>query len=333
MPPVSELVVISTGGTIAMTPPRADAGVVPSLTGQDLVGNLPPLPDPSLKISVENLYNLPGPHLSFEQLWTLAERIRVLTEEDPGRAFVITMGTDILEEAVYFLDLTVGDLAPVVMTGAMRSSNQLGYEGYANVYQSLITASSPLADRTGAVLVMNEEIHAARDVQKSYTTNPATFISPGWGPLGLIVEGEAWIKRLKTARETIRPVSSFPRVELLKCTAAMDGFLLDCALDRGLDGLVVETLGVGHVSTGMADAMTRAVTAGIPVVVTSRCPIGTTLTKTYGFKGSESDLVARGTIMARGLTGPKSRIKLTLALGAGDGVEQVRARFDREKEL
>ncbi len=330
MKPIEEIIILATGGTIAMGEQRPGSGAVPTLTGSDLLSKLPPLPNPSINVSVDNFCNVPSSHLSLDELWVIADRVRFLAKEEKNRAFVITMGTDILEEAGYFIDLIAGHLAPIVMTGAMRSANQLGYEGHANLYHSMITAAAPDAAKLGTVFVLNEEIHAAREVQKSHATNMATFISPGWGPLGWIVEDRAWIRRLPSRHETIAAKPPFPRVELIRFVAGMDSFLLDHAIERQVAGLVVEATGVGHVSPAIADAMEQAVNKSIPVIVTSRCFTGSILTGTYSFVGSESDLARRGMIMSKGLTGLKARIKLLCALAAGEDPDAIRKRFEND---
>lgn len=329
MTSVEEIIVLATGGTIAMGPKRPGSGAVPTLSGIDLLGKLPPLPDPGIRVSVEDYCNVPSAHLSLRELWNIADRVRLLSE-GKNRGFVITMGTDILEEAAYFIDLVAGHLAPTVLTGAMRSVSQLGYEGHANLYHSLVTAAAPEAAEVGTVVVVNEEIHAAREVQKTHSTNMASFTSPGWGPLGWIVENRAWIRRFPNHQETIPARPPFPRVELIRFAAGMDGFLVDQAVDGGVTGLVIEATGAGHVSPPFADAMERAVLRNIPVVVTSRCTTGSVLTRTYAFPGSESDLARRGMIMGRGLSGLKARVKLICSLAGGEGGEMVRKRFENE---
>lgn len=329
MTSVEEIIVLATGGTIAMGEKHAGSGAVPALSGIELLNQLPPLPDPGIRVSVENYCNVPSAHLSLGELWNIADRVRFLSEAK-HRAFVITMGTDILEEAAYFISLVAGHRAPTVLTGAMRSAGQLGYEGPANLYHSLIAASAPEVSHLGPVVVFNEEIHAAREVQKTHSTNMASFTSPGWGPLGWIVENRAWVRRIPSRNEAIPARPPFPRVELIRFAAGMDGFLVNQAVEGGVAGIVIEATGAGHVSPPFADAMERAVRRNIPVVVTSRCTTGSVLTQTYAFPGSESDLVRRGMMMSRGLSGLKARIKLICALAAGEGEEMIRRRFEDE---
>ena len=327
---VEEVVVIATGGTISMKEPAQGAGATPSLAGKELVSHLQSLEENRLKISIKEYAALPSAYFSLENLWELAEIIRQMHDEDQRRAFVITMGTDILEEFIYFIDLLKPDGAAVVVTGAMRSASQLGYEGEANLHHAILCAASPRVARAGALLVMNEEIHGAREVQKTHATNPATFASPGWGPLGWMVEGKAMFRRLPVNRKRIPGRPPFPNIQLVRCTAGMDSSFIDYCLAAEVDGLVVEAFGVGHVSPEVARAISRTIEGGVAVVVTTRCQTGSVLEHTYGFEGSESDLLRRGVIMARAITGPKARIKLILALSVDGSKEELTELFNAD---
>ena len=327
---VEEVVVIATGGTISMKESSHGAGATPSLAGKELVSHLQRLEENRFNISIKEYATLPSAYFSVENLWELAEIVRQMHDEDQRRAFVITMGTDILEEFVYFIDLIKPDGAAVVVTGAMRSASQIGYEGEANLHHAILCAASPGVARAGALLVMNEEIHGAREVQKTHATNPATFASPGWGPLGWLVEGKAMFRRLPVNRSRISGRPPFPNIQLVRCTAGMDSSFIDYCLSSGVDGLVVEAFGVGHVSPEVARAISRVIEAGITVVVTTRCHTGSALEQTYGFEGSESDLLRRGVTMARGITGPKARIKLILALSSDCGSEELAELFNED---
>lgn len=325
---VEEVVVIATGGTISMKEPTKGAGATPSLAGKELVSNLQSLEENRIKISIKEYAALPSAFFAMENLWELAEIIRQMHDKDQRRAFVVTMGTDILEEFVYFLDLLKPDGAAVVVTGAMRSASQIGYEGEANLHHAILCAASPGVAGAGALLVMNEEIHGAREVQKTHATNPATFASPGWGPLGWMVEGKAMFRRLPVNRRRIAGRPPFPNIQLVRCTAGMDTSFIDYCLSADVDGLVVEAFGVGHVSPEVARSISRVIEAGVAVVVTTRCHTGSALEQTYGFEGSESDLLHRGVTMAKGITGPKARIKLILALSADGGREELTDLFN-----
>jgi len=330
MSSIEEVVIIATGGTISMKETSKGAGATPSLGGKELVSNLQALEKGTIKISIKEYATLPSAFFSLDDLWELAEIIRQMYQEDQRRAFVVTMGTDILEEFVYFVDLLKPGNVAVIVTGAMRSASQYGYEGEVNLHQAILCAASPGVARAGALVVMNEEIHGAREVQKTHATNPATFASPGWGPLGWIVEGKAWFRRLPINRRRMSARPPFPKVQLVRCTAGMDASFIDYCVSGDVNGLVVEAFGVGHVSPEVARAISRVIEAGVDVVVTTRCHTGSALEHTYGFEGSESDLLRRGVIIARGITGPKARIKLLLALSTSVGKEELADLFNAD---
>ena len=115
---------------------------------------------------------------------------------------VITHGTDTLEETAYFLDTMNVPEIPIVITGAMRSSNELGSDGFYNYLSALRVASDDKASDKGILVVMNDEIHAAKYVTKTHTTNVATFHTPTHGPLGIIMKHD--ILWFKTAESRVR---------------------------------------------------------------------------------------------------------------------------------
>ncbi|CAG0954238.1 partial L-asparaginase, partial [Gammaproteobacteria bacterium] len=175
---MKRIIILTTGGTIAM---RADAhagGAIPLLTSADFADALPhDLAD----IRVEAFSNLPSAHFTLDQVWNLSRRVAALVADDTVDGVVVTHGTDTLEESAYLCDLTIDTQKPIVFTGAMRTASQIGYEGFANLAAAIQVAASNDARGLGALVVFNDEIHAARDVTKTHTTALATFKSPEWG--------------------------------------------------------------------------------------------------------------------------------------------------------
>jgi L-asparaginase len=237
----------------------------------------------------------------------------------------------------FALDLLWESEVPVVVTGAMRNASLIGADGGANLLASAVTAATPSARGLGVVVVLNDEIHAARLARKVHTTSPATFASPGFGPLGYVHEGEARIVLRPADRSSVpvpsAPVADWP-VALLKVGLGDDGRLLEPILAAGFRGVVIEAFGGGHLPPAIAEsAALREIVDQLPVVLASRTGSGEVLTKTYsGWVGSEADLLARGLVSAGGLDGPKARILLSLLLSGAadlDGVAQAFARHGR----
>ncbi len=323
---MSHVAVISMGGTIAMAP-SASGGIVPALGADDLVASVPGLAELGVKITTESLRSLPSPSLGFADLVALSARVR---EEIAGGAtgVVITHGTDTIEETAFFLDLTVPGDAPVVVTGAMRHPHSAGPDGPANLYAAIRVALSPAARGLGALVVMSDEIHGARFVRKNHTSSTGAFVSPGFGPLGLVVEGDP---RIRGAARTGLTLPANPRVTDVRVgliTVAMgdDGELLRRSGDL-FDGVVIAGLGAGHVPATMVPVVAEQA-ARVPVVLSTRTGAGSVLRQTYGYPGSERDLLDRGLIQSGFLDPAKSRVLLTLLLADHAQRSQITQAFD-----
>ncbi|GAA3348803.1 asparaginase [Amorphoplanes nipponensis] len=328
--PAPRVLVIALGGTIAMT--AADSGgVTPSLTARQLVDAVPGLGETGIDIDVLTFRSKPGASLTIDDLTALTTRLGDYW--DAGiTGVVITQGTDTIEESAYALDLLHAGPQPLVVTGAMRNPTLAGADGPANLLAAIQVAASSAARGLGCVVVLADEIHAARRVRKTHSTSIATFASPNGGPLGYLVEGHVTIANHISGRLVV-PAGhqSAPLVRLYTATLGDDGAPL-AALAAGADGLVVAGFGVGHVPESWVPALTEAASR-IPVVLTSRTGSGPVLAGTYGFPGSERDLISRGLIPAGFLDPYKARILLHLALAAGADRDQVSAAFAATAEL
>jgi L-asparaginase len=305
------VVVWGLGGTIAMA--GTEAGGVPDLSPQQLLAAVPGLAGTGIAVQATDLRRLPGAWLRFEDLYELAAAIEGLPDAD---GVVVTQGTDTIEESAYLLDLLHRRPAPVVVTGAMRNPRLAGPDGPANLLAAVQVAASDQARDQGALVVFNDEIHAARRVRKTHATNVATFQSPNGGPLGYVVEGEPWfVNRLP--HRTAVPVGApdpLPRVGLVTIALGDDGAVFDVLADR-VDGLVVAAFGAGHVPEWLV-ARLAELAARLPVVLGSRTGAGPVLRAIYDFAGSERDLQDRGLIGAGLLDPPKARILLHALLAA-----------------
>lgn len=322
-----EVVVLSLGGTISSTE-TGGGGVAPSLTGEALVEDVPEIAEIA-EVSAESFRQVPGSELNFDDLVELSEEIEGRIGEG-ATGVVITQGTDTIEETAFVLDLLVEGDAPVVVTGAMRHPNLPGAEGPANLLASVRVAASDAVRGVGTVVVLNDEIHAARFVQKTHASNPATFRSSLSGPIGYLSEGNVRISTRPVGRRHVdlaAPSRDRP-VALYTVALGDDGRLLSAIGPAGYEGLVVEALGGGHVPSVMAEPLQSLVEA-MPVVLASRTGGGEALKNTYGFTGSETDLLARGLIGAGMFDGPKARVLLSLLLRSGASGEEVAEAFER----
>ena len=320
--------VFSLGGTISSTD-TGGSGVEPTLTGEALVGDVPEIAEVA-EVSAESFRQVASGELTVDDLVELSRAIERSVSAD---GVVVTQGTDTSEETAFALDLLVGGDSPVVVTGAMRNPTLPGADGPANLLSSVRVAASEVARGLGALVVLNDEIHAARFVRKTHTQNPATFASPLTGPIGYLSEGAVRIAARPTRRNHVAlPEGSRDRpVALLTSHLGDDGRLVGEVSRLGYEGLVVEALGGGHVPSAAVEPL--ATLAGeMPVVLASRTGSGEVLRQTYGFPGSETDLLGPSLINAGTLDGPKARLLLSLLLRSGASREDVSGAFDRWPE-
>ena len=317
--------VLALGGTIAMTG-DAHSGVVPNLTGEMLVAAVPALAGIA-RVESRSFRQLPGAHLRFDDLEALAAAIEALATAG-HRGIVVTQGTDTIEETAFALDRLLAIETPVVVTGAMRNPTVPGADGPANLLAAVQVATSDEARGQGCLVVMNDEIHAARFVRKTHTSSPAAFTSPQAGAIGWVVEGRVRIAtRVSSAPAVQRAaVARDARVALLTVGLGDDGALVDAACQAGFSGMVVEATGGGHVAPDLAAALERAGDR-MPVLLASRTGTGETLARTYGFTGGEIDLQRRGLVRAGWLDGLKARVLLTLLLRHGCARDRIESAF------
>ncbi|HVK23445.1 MAG TPA: asparaginase [Actinokineospora sp.] len=323
---MSKVAVIAMGGTIAMTP-GSGAGVVPALGADDLIAAVPGLAELDVELTAQTLRSLPSPSIGFADLVALSHAVRAEIEAG-ATGVVVTHGTDTIEETALFLDLTVDSPAPIVVTGAMRAPASAGADGPANLYAAIRVALAPTARGLGCLVVMSDEVHGARFVRKSHTSSTGAFVSPGFGPLGLIVEGEPRLRGTPRVALTLPAGDGIAglRVGLITIALGDDGELLRRSGDA-FDGIVIAGLGAGHVPAGMVPLVAEFA-ARVPVVLASRTGSGSVLRQTYGYPGSEVDLLDRGLIHAGFLDPAKARILLQLLLADGADRDRIAATFD-----
>jgi L-asparaginase len=302
------VVVVSTGGTIAMRPEPGTGKLVPATTPDELLESLDWPDAPSLELDA--FLNVP----SFDVHGALALSLarRVLEHRAP---VVVTHGTDTMEETVYLIDRLLGGGAPpVVLTGAQRAADEPDRDGPRNLRDAIRVAASASAPGRGAMIVFAGEIHAAREVRKVHTSAVRAFGSPGYGPIGH-VDGERVLFSRRPERRPPLPVpDELAPVDLIRLHAGSDARFLRAAVDSGARAIVLEGTGRGNANEQVLDGVREAVAAGVAVVVCSRCA-AERVEPVYG-RGGGRDLAEAGAVFAGDLAGPKARVLLQLAGGA-----------------
>lgn len=308
---MKKILVLHTGGTISMS--KENNGYVslnntnPLLQHEQLFQN-------KVTLCVESIFNLPSPHITLHHMLQLKQRIEQ-AQIDKFDGVIITHGTDTLEETAYFLDITVKKTMPIVLTGAMRSSNEIGTDGLYNFISAIWTACSEDSKGKGVLVVMNDEIHAARYVTKTHTTNVATFRTPTFGPIGMIAKEQTFFATTIIEQEICDIKTIHGNVHLVKAYAGMDSHFLQLFDTQQTDGLVIEALGAGNLPPATLPTIQSMLNKHIPIVLVSRCANGIA-EDIYDYEGGGVNLKKMGIIFSRGTNGPKARIRLLVALNA-----------------
>ncbi|OEH93480.1 asparaginase [Bacillus solimangrovi] len=308
---MKNILILHTGGTISMEEDNTTGAV--KVSGKHPLDNTLPSVSSLANITNEELFKLPSPHMTPANMLMLAKHIEKKVTQEQVEGVVITHGTDTLEETAYLLDLCLKVDIPVVVTGAMRSSNEIGSDGPYNLISSVKVAACDTAKNKGVLVVLNDEIHTAKNVTKTHTSNVATFQSPQYGPIGLVTKRGINFHHMPINRDRY-PVSHLSKnVILLKAYAGMDATTLNMLSSLAVDGVVIEALGQGNMPPATLPAIENLLKNNVPVVLVSRCFNGI-VQDIYGYEGGGRPLKKMGVIFSNGLNGQKARLKLMVTL-------------------
>lgn len=256
---------------------------------------------------------LPSTRVFFPEWRALVERIETLAVEQPDLAgIVVTHGTATLEETAYFLNLTLHVELPVVLVGSQRPASALSTDAGMNLVNAVRTAAAPQSRGLGVLVLLNDEIHAAREVTKTSTYRLQTFRSPDFGVLGH-ADGDAIAyyrqpirRRAPDTEFAIRALDALPRVDIAYAYTGSDGTAVRAFLAAGAQGIVSAGFAPGFAGFGDVEPLREAVKQGIIVVQSTRAGSGRTFQSTrlntYGF------------LIADNLNPQKARVLLSLAL-------------------
>ena len=305
---------VATGGTIS----NRDGG---RLTAEELVKSIPALPRYATA-EFEQFANTASSSMTLTQWLDLARRLNALLRDDRDLAgVVVTSGTDTLEELAYFLNLTVRDERPVVVVGSMRNPSTLGYEGAANLLEGFRVAADPASRARGVLVVLNDEINAAREVTKTDALRLHTFQTRGYGILGVVDSDRvAYFRRVERKHTAasefdVASVTELPRVDVLLVYQGASGDLIRAAVDAGAQGIVLATAGAGATSGTQDEGLQYAASKNIPVVLTTRAGSG----RISGDGGSQ--------IAGEDLAPIKARVLLMLGLTRTKDPAELRRMF------
>ncbi|EOB9233363.1 asparaginase [Staphylococcus aureus] len=321
---MKHLLVIHTGGTISMSQDQSNKVVTndinPISMHQDVINQY-------AQIDELNPFNVPSPHMTIQHVRQLKDIILEAVSNKYYDGFVITHGTDTLEETAFLLDLILGIEQPVVITGAMRSSNEIGSDGLYNYISAIRVASDEKARHKGVMVVFNDEIHTARNVTKTHTSNTNTFQSPNHGPLGVLTKDRVQFHHMPYRQQALENVNDKLNVPLVKAYMGMPGDIFSFYSREGIDGMVIEALGQGNIPPSALDGIQQLVSLNIPIVLVSRSFNGI-VSPTYAYDGGGYQLAQQGFIFSNGLNGPKARLKLLVALSNNLDKAEIKSYFE-----
>jgi L-asparaginase len=297
---------IATGGTIASLADAETGAVRPAVSAEDLVATVPGLGP----VEVEEVAHVNGWNVTPETMLEVARRAS-------GGGVVVTHGTDTIEETAFFCDLTVE--SDVVFAGAMRNGSEISADGPRNLLCAAHVAAEPRG--LGTVLVLNDEVHAARWARKQDSSRVHALVSPGHGPVGIAVPGSVRIA-LPPPRRLLLPLpDSLPPVPVIQTYTGIEEHLIETVLDAtGAAALVLEGTGLGNVPGSAERGIAAAIERGLPVVTATRVPTGG-VHAVYGGPGGVVTLRELGVRGAGTLSAAKARLLLMLLLAA-DAVDR-----------
>ncbi|NUT85144.1 asparaginase [Pseudomonas corrugata] len=319
---------IATGGTIAMQVDPSTLAPVPALSGSDLIEAVPEIAKIA-RLQVNNLSNVPSVEMGPLRWMQLHHQIEAALAREDISGVLISHGTDTLEETAWFLDLTLTSRKPVVLIGAQRNASEPDFDGPRNLRSGARVCVDPDSFGKGVMVVLNDQINAAREVSKTHTSDVESFNSGDAGLLGR-VDGDTVTFSRSTCRRQHLPLEhdSLARVDIVPMYAGADGTSLKAAVQAGAKGVVIQALGAGNVNGDMYAAISDAIESGITVVVATRVPRGR-VSPLYGFTGGGMTLKAAGVIFANDLSPQKARILLMLAIQVPRSATELQDIFDR----
>jgi len=320
------VVIVTTGGTVAMKLDEKTGALVPAVSGKDLIEAVPALGKIATIESTEFI-NIDSSQMT-PQIWRdLSEKVDSILARDDVTGVVVTHGTDTMEDGVFFLQSTLKSDKTVAFVGAQRSASDLSADGPANIYDAVKTVVSPTSKGWGAVLVMDQYVNEARYVQKSHTTNPHTFMSGQHGYLGYVVNNKVMKFHDVGNHTKVDLPKTLVKVPLFYTFPGDDGSAIKHAVDDGAKGIAVAGLGAGNVSKEVFESIKYALSKDVPVVIGTRVYEGGVYPM-YGSEGGGSTLMKAGAFLSKDLALNKARLLLLLGVSSGLKGEELSKLFD-----
>jgi len=305
---------ITTGGTIASKETKDGMLASGALSGGELA-SLCQLPK-EIDVKIVDLLQIPSMFMDFTTMVQLKQAIEEELKDPAVTGIVVTHGTDSLEETAYFLDITLEDDRPIIVTGSQRSLQHVSTDVPSNLRNSILAAANRSLQNIGVAVVFNERIYSAKYVKKVHASNLQGFATFGYGYLGIIDNDTVSLYQKPVHQEHFEIKEAIPRVDIIKCYTGADGTFIEAAVAQGAQGIILEGAGRGQVTPSMVEAIQKALNQGVIVVITTSTEEGQVY-PAYDYEGSAYDLQQRGVILGADYDSKKARIKLAVALSSG----------------
>jgi L-asparaginase len=318
------IVLLATGGTIASTT-EGGTGYAPTVTADQLASLVPS--EGAYKLEPQELMSKAGYALEPADLLVILRAVQTAVDRADVAGVIVTCGTAAMEELPLLIDLAIDSDKLVVVTGAMLHATRPGYDGARNLADAIAAIADPASRQRGTLVLLGGELHDPIRARKVHKTSIEPLVSWPDGPVASVdPHGVTWW-RTPRQRVTLGIPEALASIATIADGLGDDGGLIDLAVQTGAQGIVVEGMpGGGGVTVGVMAAVTRQLAAGIPVVTTSRSPLGRSLHIAGGGTGPR-DLVAAGAIVCHQLSAAKARIILLLALARTRDPHRLRAWF------
>lgn len=321
---MKHLLVIHTGGTISMSQDQSNKVVTndinPISLHEDIIKQY-------AQVDELSPFNIPSPHMTINHVNVLKDIILQYVDTQQYDGFVITHGTDTLEETAYLLDLLLDIHLPIVITGAMRSSNEIGADGLYNYISAIRVASDEKAHNKGVMVVFNDEIHTARNVTKTHTLNTNTFQSPNHGPLGVLTKDRVQFHHSPYLESSYPNINDSLNIPLVKAYMGLSSDIFEFYSAQHVDGIIIEALGQGNLPPSCLKGLSQLIQQHVPIVLVSRSFNGI-VSPLYAYEGGGYQLAKQGLIFSNGLNGPKARLKLLVSISNGLNYQQIKTYFE-----
>lgn len=317
------VMIITTGGTIAMKK-DITGGLVPALSGHELIDAIPEIKEWA-DVEIIEFSNVPSGYMTVTNMAKLSQFIDKEAEKGNIDGFVVTHGTDTLEETAYFLDISLQTELPVCVTGAMRGADERGYDGEINLLDAIRVAADDASKERGVMVCLNHQIYAARSVTKTHTTQVDTFKDLTYGPLGTVYRNEIIYGRRPTKHKKVIVTNPEEEVWILSAWSGMTDASIMSAVGKA-KGIVIEALGCGNVPPLCKKGLIQLMKKGIPVVLATGVPTGA-VQEEYAYDGSLASMKKEGIISAGELSPKKARLLLAALLSKTKDIEEIRTYF------